>query len=337
MGTKNKIIAVIGVVLNLTIWADVLPCGSDGPRPLAEITLSMEKVTQINTHGNVQDFTLEKDTLYYRNTENEIIKHSLVSEFSKVLNKSLLPLSRVMDPFSQVLLVEESGSYLDLSSHDWMDTKLSGKATPLVFGRKVFYSAVETKNSGIEIYRTQVGEFQATQWCAFSDLKLAQGHNFPWVYLYKTFSTETHPTLEVQRINIETCAVQNYITFENMAGPVEKVWRFDSINGTAAKIKDPTKNFYWDDEIRNCRYYNIGGLDPLITNFRVPLLAVWSAKTGLELIDPIQDRRSVLFPGKAVRQPITERDLYFSDSGKTVYLLPNLDEEKPLWEIKFRK
>lgn len=330
------------VALNATAAVGTRCGGGDGPKPLADISHTFEAdIKGVPTLGDVQEFLFsERDNaILYRNERNEVLKTNVPAGPSLKLTESGLPLSRLTSYRERYIAAEAAPWVFDRKQQRWYSYKLDARPfRHLFFDGDSLYSISskydEQNNQTFTVYRYDVGNASAIQTC-FSlqsppgqHLTLAEGHKFPWAYLYRTDGPATSKFISFFALNVSSnCKVQPLDGYtREISGPVKRAHVFPEIGNKtfAVEVDHPTHNLLW--EHNGCRYFHTDG-EALVLSYRQPIIATWSDQKGMSLIYLDRESQAHLPPlpsGRLARGLLPE-DVWLADDAQRLFLAPRYD------------
>jgi len=337
-----RILLLVAVAaMNATAVSETRCGGGDGPKPLADISTTFEaSVKGISTQGSVQEFLFsERDNaVIYRNEEGGIFKNGLTGPSTKIA-ESGTPMSRLTSDRQRYLAAESTPWVYDRKYQRWYNYKLDARPfRHLFFDNNSLYSVSASydakNNQKFTVYRYDVGGTVAQPVCYSlqsppgQHLTLAEGHSYPWAYLYRTFNSPTGKKISFYGLNVgNLCAIKPFDDYtRDISGPVKRAHVFPEIGNQtfAVEVDHPTHNLLW--EHNGCRYFHTDG-QALVLSYRHPIMATWSEDKGMSLIYLDRESQAHLPPlpsGRSMRGLLPE-DVWLADDAKRLFLAPRYD------------
>lgn len=329
--------------------------GGDGPNPLTDISaLKGLGMTAFEPVGNIQEFVYwdKKGLVAYRNSEGKIYQMSLHSGKSYLTARSSWPLSLVKDDKETFLALRDRPVTLDtgLNPPQWRKWGYQNGIRHLYWHRflggdalfSVGASFIRPNQQRIEVYSFSRKGIKPHLCNLFSNngeiYHLGEGHTYPYVFLYKVKMENNCTKLSYYNIQIEgdligkpVCRLYQSGQYStSIPGNVKEVYQFPELmtnnqNMFVVWTSHPEKNLLWDDGDYGCRFYNLGGAEPVVLNSKQPILTVWNEKDGLSLIYPRKFEKGepvVIHPLRdLIEGPIKREHLALSDDGRTLVVL----------------
>jgi hypothetical protein len=332
------------------IGAVAKECGGDGPTPIIHENVT-PKYQQMSTMGSILEYSVSDATneVFYRTDGKEIYKSAIGSTKSNKVTDSPYVLSRVMHKKGNYLVTEGDAYIWNLAtSKAWEAMTLSTTVpvTPLYWESDLLYSVrEEDDNFGTPSWHVQkykAGDAYSNRVCGFIPAKgygyeLAGGHHFPYVYFYKTSSAVGGTLLTLYRFDTRTCFMNTLATYTKpISGNIKWVHWFTGSNTIAVATDHPTKNLLYDQGKGICSYFDLGGDEPVITNPRMPVVAVVRSDNSADLIHLQTGKKNDLSTTSNYYSNTRLQDFYLTNDGKNLFVAPESGGTRELVQIRIK-
>ncbi len=320
-----------------------LRCGGDGPQPFFD--LSDEPTARpIALGGAIEEFQYweRQDTIVYRNDRHQIRARKINSTTDQYLGTSQVPLSPLVDPDEQNLLLDGISSVFN--NNFWYSFYLPvGRPKHLFWDLNYLYMLNAIPATGpysqeLQIHRYRLGLKHTRHLCHYyvpvgEEYALAEGASFPIVPFYRVRKGLAGKELSILEMDARTCNVTEYGTYkESFDSKILSVHRFADLRSYAVHMDHPTKNLFWDYGT-GCQYYNVGTSPLLVPSHSRPIVGTWGA-TGLELMNLTSRNRGNYFP-PAKGTTLRPRDVVMGARNDRLLIAPDTNKTngKQLYEL----
>lgn len=360
MGLKKVWISSL-LLCPVLLLADTLPvCGGDGPQPLPVKTHGLEE--KIGTVGTAQDFVVWENSnqIIYRNEKNDLYVTGLTGGTGgRKFATSPGPLTHFPDPQEEYLTTSLGAWFLDVNGGHWIQyTKTVPEMEPIFWNGDDMYALPATTDlmgSVMKIYKYHANSDYVEVHCdsntnlnfnVANGWHLAQGHSYPWIYLYQEIPLSQGTVVNLYRVQADRCQVEQLQPFKLVTqGRIQSIYRFEKQDAIAIKLDTPTRNLLWKQGSQGCQYFDIGpDSQPILLNRQLPVMAAWSAYSpGVTLYDfrnvtkQVQ-MTTVLDEPAAPILNLGSEDLYLSDDGQQLFVRPGVGREasSSLMRVRFK-
>jgi len=315
-------------------------CGpGTGGVPLVDISSHLSAHERIiKTNAGVKEFVLWEKTgqVAYRNAEDKIAATDLVSGVTKLLGNGGVPLAHLLDPSNRFLLGAGTPWEFDSLNHGWYQfAPAAANLKPLfwqngyLFSARIFWDG-RIQRVEIYAYLPEVGVSQRVcpNLAGFGGntqpVHLAEGSRFPNIYFYTQVYNQMGNNLGMGRIDITQCELAELNHYPYVFyGPIESVHIYDRLHSFSVKVNHPSYNLLWQSGYGSCNYYNIDNLQPLVLSESQPLIATFSSRGGLKIVDLNRQTQATVLRHLPITS-ISDNDLWLTHDGKRLYAAPEL-------------
>lgn len=310
-------------------------CPGEGPKPLAEVPWEHQSAVALSTPTPVQDFVLveKRGRVVYRDTRNQVFARSLDPNTSAYLAApaSAVPLGVVHDPEGRYIVTENAPYFFDiLNGSGWFHfSPPVERPKPLFWGNGELYGMeqppLEGVDSAIRLFRYRPGAWVSWKvcrnlWSSSEQFVVAEGSRYPYLSMYKRFTSANGYGIMLYRMNVETCGLDEpALFFDKLPGPATRVQVVSKPYGAAIHVEEPKRKVLWYHQ-GACRYFDVDGGDVSIPNPDVPLFAVRDT-LKLWILDPEAERYTALEPSLPATA-LRDRDVALSGDGRSVVVAP---------------